>query len=126
MTPRVLLLPALLCCLVACDDTVFCSDSVEPAIDVEIRDSESGLPAAELATGYVRDGDYVDSLRTARGNGQGVPLSLQAADERPGVYTVVVIKDGYQTWRKDGVRVGRDECHVRTASLIADLVPTTK
>ena len=121
MAPRALLLPAFLCCLPACNDSVFCSASEEPAIEVVIRDSGSGLPAAEGATGFVRDGSYVDSLRTYGGN-----LSLRAANERPGVYTVVVLKDGYQTWQKQGVRVGRDECHVKTVSLNADLVQATK
>jgi hypothetical protein len=100
--------------------------SVEPAIVVTIKDSKSKLPAAEGATGYVRDGSYVDSLRTGGSNGRGVPISLKAADERPGLYTVVVIKDGYQTWKKERVRVWKDECHVLTVSLTADLVSLTE
>lgn len=126
MAPRVLLLPALFCCLAACDSPIYCTLSIEPAIEVRIRDAESGLPAAEGATGYVSDGSYLDSLRTAASNGQGVLLSLQAADERPGVYTVVVLNDGYQTWKREGVRVTEDECHVQTVRLDAELVQTTK
>ena len=129
MTPRVLVLPAVLCCLAACDSPdspIFCSDSVEPAIEVRVRVSESGLPAAEGATGYVQEGSYLDSLQTYGFDGQGVPLSFRAADERPGVYTVVVIKEGYVTWKKERVHVWNDECHVLTVTLSADLVPSAK
>jgi hypothetical protein len=38
------------------------------------------------------------------------------------VYTVVVMKSGYQTWKRDGVRVDHDECHVLTVTLDANLV----
>ena len=130
MARRYLLLLAVICCLGACnyplDSNIMCTDSIEPAIEVRVRDAESGLPTAEGATGYVQDGSYVDSLRAYGFNGQGVQLSFRAANERPGVYTVVVIKSGYQTWKKDGVRVSRDECRVQTRSLTADLMPTTK
>ncbi len=72
--------------------------------------------------GYARDGSYVDSLRAYGSNGQGVLLSLRGANERPGTYTVVILKDGYQTWKKEDVRVRADECHVRTVSLTAELI----
>jgi hypothetical protein len=126
MAPRILFVAAALCCVSACRSTEFCTTSIEPGIIVRIRDSKSKLPAAEGASGYVRDGSYVDSLRTAEGDAQGVLISLQAAFERPGVYTIVVVNDGYQTWKKDGVKVGSDECHVRTVYVTADLVKVTK
>jgi len=126
MIPRSLLWITALSCLAALGSCRYCSTSIEPAIEVQVRDVESGLPAAERATGYVQDGSYVDSLQTYGSNGQGVPLSFRAADERPGIYTVVVIKEGYQTWKREGVRVDRDECHVQTRSLTAALVPTTE
>lgn len=106
MAPRFLLIPALVCCLAACDSPVFCTLTVEPAIEVVVKDSKSGLPAAEGAIGYVSDGDYLDSLRTSGS------LHMRAANERPGLYTVVVIKNGYRTWKKEGVIAIRDECHV--------------
>lgn len=123
MARRILLLTAV-CSLIACDSpdsTHPCTLVLEPAIVVRIRDSVSKLPAAEGATGYVREGSYLDSLRT-----HNVELSKQAAFERPGTYTVVVIKTGYQTWKKDGVRVGSNECHVETVSLDAYLVKQTE
>ncbi len=125
MAPRILLLLAALCSLPACNnpfdssDPIFCTMDIKPAIVVRIRDSVSKLPITEGATGYVREGSYLDSLRTYAGTGQ-------AASERRGVYTVVVMNNGYQTWKKDGVRVRRNQCHVETVTLNADLVRTTE
>jgi hypothetical protein len=44
-----------------------------------------------------------------------------AADERRGTYAVEVRAPGYTTWTHAGVRVGRDQCHVRTQRVHAAL-----
>jgi hypothetical protein len=116
-----LLLAAALGSLAACDSSSdsfhACTTDLRPAIAVKIEDSVSKLPIEHGVSGYVRDGDYVDSLRVFDGFSKGI-----AATERPGVYTVVVMKSGYQTWKRDGVRVDHDECHVLTVTLDANLV----
>jgi len=116
--------------LAACNSTessgiIKCTLDLKPAIVVKIRDAASQLPAADGATGYVRDGSYVDSLE-AYGETEAGLLSMQAARERPGTYTVIVMKDGYQTWERQAVKVGHDVCHVQTVTLTADLVSTTE
>lgn len=104
-----------------------CTGDIRPAIEVEIRDAESGAPLAAEARGVVRDGTFVDSLRPARSlsSDPASLLSRQAAGERPGVYNVEVQRTGYRTWTAGGVPVGRDACHVRTRTLRADLEPVT-
>jgi hypothetical protein len=87
--------------------------------------SFSRVVKADGATGYVKDGSYVDSLQ-AYGERDGVLSSMDAAFERPGTYTVVVMKDGYQTWERQAVKVGHDVCHVQTVTLTANLVSTTE
>jgi hypothetical protein len=90
---------------------------------VEIRDARTGAPLAERAVGVVRDGAFVDSLRPYESTGLG-PASLysrRAADERRGTYAVEVRAPGYTTWTHAGVRVGRDQCHVRTQRVHAAL-----
>jgi len=102
-----------------------CSSSVEPAVVVEIRDARTGASLAASATGVVRDNSYVDSLRPHEGRGTA-PFALTsraAADERPGTYSVQVYSPGYRMWAREGVRVTRDECHVRTQRLTAGLEP---
>jgi hypothetical protein len=61
----------------------------------------------------VRDGDFVDSTRLARG----------AAYERAGVYDVVVRAPGYREWRRDDVRVRQRLCDLKRARLQARLQP---
>ena len=34
--------------------------------------------------------------------------------ERAGKYDIAVTHAGYRSWRRSGVRVGRDDCHVIT------------
>lgn len=90
------------------------------AVEVEIRDAVSLSPIADGARGIVRDGQYVDSLRPARGSVEGL-LSMSAAPERPGVYEVLVTRAGYLSWDTAGVLVRDSDCHVRRALLKAYL-----
>jgi hypothetical protein len=43
------------------------------------------------------------------------------AYERAGTYTVTVEQQGYRPWSRSGVRVTKDECHVRGVSITARL-----
>jgi hypothetical protein len=97
-----------------------CPAVVKPAIVVEIKDARTSVPLAQDAQGVVRDGAYVDSLRPYQET-----LSLQAAAERPGTYSVEVQRAGYQTWTIGGVRATSGQCGVRTATVHADLMPVT-
>jgi hypothetical protein len=124
--------PFVLVATLGCDviDPGYCTTSIEPAIVVEIRDSRTGAPLAGLARGVVREGTiYVDSLKPGdfsdANNVQGTMVSRVGAYERAGVYDVEVERDGYQRWTASSIRVGRGECHVETATVQANLVPTS-
>jgi len=104
---------------------VDCTASIEPAVVVEIRDARTGAAIAAQARGVVRDGTYLDSLRPHASSGASLDdlYSRRAADERPGTYAVEVQHVGYRSWMTVGIRVGRDQCHVRTKTLRAALEP---
>jgi hypothetical protein len=92
---------------------------------VDVRDSITGQPIAGRVRGTVRQGAYVDSLRTASYSSvDGTVLSFQAAHERAGTYDVLIVSPGYAPWSVTGVQVHQSECHVVTAHLVARLEPT--
>lgn len=97
-----------------------CPQSEEPAIRIEVRDAASGAPAAEGATGFVREGAFTDSLRVTGGASSG-EFIMSAATERPGTYDVLIEKSGYRDWMREGVRVRSGECGVATVTLQAQL-----
>lgn len=78
-------------------------------------------PAAFGATGIAQDGSFRAEF-TGPGPGEDA-LSMYGFFERAGRYLVTVDKAGYQQWKQEGVRVTRDQCHVRTVRLQADLTP---
>ncbi len=126
MAPR---LPLYLCLLLlACNDPLGCTASIEPAIEVFLVDGQTGmegLPGFALMSrpfGTVRDGGYVDSLRVAIFS-EDVLYSIRAAPERPGRYDVLVRIGGYGDWRALGVTVEGGVCHVQTVELRAVLLP---
>jgi hypothetical protein len=95
-----------------------CDTGIVAAVEVEIRDAASLRPIADSARGIVRDGEYVDSLRPSRSTVDGL-LSLAGADERPGVYEVLLTRPGYEPWDTAGIVVWDSDCHVRQAVLEA-------
>ena len=63
----------------------------------------------------------VDQVFGTQCSDDGMPIF--AVLERPGTYTVVVSKPGYQDFRIDNVVVARDVCHVITVAIDARLSP---
>lgn len=95
-----------------------CTTEARVGIQVSVRDSLSGLPAAGGAVAVIQDQSFIDTLRA-------IPfadsLMLYGAYERPGVYTVLITKSGYRNWLRTNVVVNKDECHVITVQLDARL-----
>ena len=102
-----------------------CPASIEPAVEVQVVDGATGLPAASGAAGVVREGAFVDSLQPGSGTGDGTLLTLIAAFGRAGTYRVEVARAGYAAWARDGVRARRGDCGIVTARVRAELVPAT-
>lgn len=95
-----------------------CTGEARPALAVDVRDSTTGAPAGRGARIIATTGTLADTLDAARTAHDG-PYTL--AHERAGIYTVTVEQEGYRTWSGGGIRVTRDECHVRTVSVVARL-----
>ena len=102
-----------------------CTTDVRPGLVVSVLDSASRDPLGPGMLVVVRDGAYADTARTFLPHPiEGVLQRFAFAFERRGTYDVTVERSGYRTWRRDGVRVSGDECHVRTVELTALLQPS--
>lgn len=120
--PRFLGVLIVAVCPAACGiSNPMCSLEIEPAVGVFVVDAATQASIADSAYGAVHDGAYVDSLRPSGVDTNGVPVSFRAADERPGVYTIDVLRPGYRPWSKAGVEVQRNVCHVQTVVLTASM-----
>jgi hypothetical protein len=97
-----------------------CTEEARPGLSITVRDSVTGAAVASGVEVVAREGEYAD---TARGSllGSGVYALVY---ERAGSYDVTVSHPAYQLWVRAAVRVTADECHVRTVSLLARLIPT--
>jgi len=96
-----------------------CTTEARAAIVVDVRDSSTDAPAGRGARVIASDGAFADTAHTSA-DFDG-PYGL--AHERAGTYTVTVEQEGYRDWSQDGIRVTRDECHVRTVDITARLQP---
>jgi hypothetical protein len=109
--------------LAACDISEACTLNIVPGVEVEVRDRITGQFLTTPPRGVVREGTYQDSLKVS-GFTEDVPprvRTLMGAQERAGRYVVQIEADGYLPWDTVGVRVGEDDCHVRTATFTAAL-----
>lgn len=109
-----------------CDHFPFaaCAAVIERAVDVEITDARSGYWLARGASGFIRDGAFLDSLKVVGWRGSppnDTATTLGAGLGRAGTYVVQVERPGYRTWQRNGVRVREGACGVRTARLRAAL-----
>lgn len=104
-----------------------CHTEVRYAIEAEVRDARTGEPAAQGATGWVRDGTFADTMQLAGGfqiaPDSAVYTTVAAALGRPGTYDVLIQKTGYRDWTASNVRARRGRCTVETVRLRAALVP---
>jgi hypothetical protein len=95
-----------------------CTPSIEPAITVTVSDAQTKAPLE--ATVIVKDGQFQEELNlngvTAAGN-----IIYGGAFERPGVYTITISKDAYETSILREVKVERGECHVMTRNISVTL-----
>jgi hypothetical protein len=114
--------------------TAACGDSSGPvclpverlAVEVEVRDAQTGALRADSARGVAQDGTFTDSLLIVRYEGADiVPAALGGAYGRPGTYTLRIERPGYQLWDTAGLRVIADECGPITVHLLARLSPAS-
>lgn len=96
-----------------------CALGVPPFIDLEVRDSVTGLPTARGAVGVAQSGSVVDTLRPLDS-----ALVLISTPLQPGTYTVTVTKSGYAPWVGPSVTLRDDPCAINSVRLVARLRPT--
>lgn len=103
---------------------------------VEVRDAQTGEPAAWGATLIARDGTYADTvdLREIYANnaeyGQD-QVRMLAAEMRTGTFSLTITHPEYQAWHRDGVRVRAsserspfdNSVFPETVHLVAELQP---
>jgi hypothetical protein len=65
------------------------------------------------------EGSYTETINPPAGAG-----SAGLAHERPGTYRVEIQAAGYETWVRTNVKVVRNDCHVETVLLTAELEPS--
>ena len=94
--------------------------SLQPAVEVEVRDSATDALLTSGSRGAVRDGEFVDSLRPWRFDGE-TPVTLGAAFGRAGRYDVTVEHPGYERWEQHDVRSFGGGCSAGTSALVARL-----
>lgn len=116
-----LLLATLSMPLLSACPTGMCDTSIVPSIVVEIRDAESGAPAATGATAVAVSVSDRITLEPYGMDQEGDLVSLATPGERPGDFTVRVTKTGYAEWEREGVRIPERDCHTNQAVLDARL-----
>jgi hypothetical protein len=99
--------------------SVACTLEARAAVSIDVRDSVTNAAVGRGSTIIARDGAYADTAEIT-GVFDG-PYGL--AYERAGTYTVTVDQQGYRPWSRAGIRVTKDECHVRGVSITARLQP---
>ena len=97
------------------EDHIVCTLIAVPGLEITIVDSVTSAPVIDAFV-LARDGAFVDTLMVWDNTAQG-------AWERTGVYEVTVEKEGYLMWKKSGVLVEGDVCHVHTVKATALLQP---
>lgn len=105
--------------LAACGDSpTLCPDEVRPMMLIQVQDASTGQSGSEGAGGSITEGSFTSPLVRYDAD-RLAPL----ATGRPGTYTVVVQKPGFQTWTRTGIQVDADACGTETVHLEAFLVP---
>ena len=93
-----------------------CTDEAVSGLNVQVRDSISGLSIAAGSSVTAKDGAYSETLAFF-----SAADSFFGAVERAGYYTVDVTHVGYQPWERANVVVAAATCHVIPVQLLARL-----
>lgn len=94
-----------------------CDAVLKAGIAVTIVDGATGNPFQGDVTVIATEGSYLETAIPPAAD----PRTAFLAHERPGTYRVEVQASGYIPWVATDVRVTRDDCHVQTVDLTAQL-----
>jgi hypothetical protein len=105
---------------VVCLATTACGDCAgvgSPAVDVTVRDAETGTGAASGTVIYLFKQPSIQPVDSVVGTDS---LHLYAGWDQSGTFDVVLEKRGYYPWTIENVDV-KEDCGTHTAFLIARL-----
>jgi len=96
-----------------------CTAIALPAISVNVFDFETGNYVGCDTKAIITSDDlsYTEEVNHSVTTGCTNQESISLANAREGVYNVEITKDGYKKWTQAGLKVTRDQCHVRTITL---------
>jgi len=100
------------------DDGLACTQEFVYGLSISLIDTTSGGFITENVTIDISDGDFSEELMTFPES-----TSFFGAGERPGIYTISVIAEGYQEFISDPIEVNANECHVIPESRTFELQP---
>lgn len=86
----------------ACGD---CAGVGQAGLVVTVRDIATGKPTGTTPSLRVTEGAHVEFYAAPQNTATG---TFRAANDRAGVYTVLVLADGYEAYARDAVTVGRE------------------
>ena len=114
---------ALALCVVGCREPTYCDLPVPPyAFYVLVRDSITNAPLARGTIGTADARAVHDTLITIGDDS----VTLFAAHNVPGTYSIVLRRPGYRDWLTDGVKVEWGRCgggNVRVEARLQALAP---
>src|SRR5688572_9787732 len=116
---RSLLLAGMTIMFVGCDLIGPCTSELRPNLRVEVRAQSTSAAAAQGATGKAEHRDGGSTELTAA---DSLRLFGDFGRERPGRYSVLVRKPGYEDVTVN-TEVKEDGCHVNTRTVRVELVP---
>lgn len=99
-----------------------CDTVLVPGINITVVDGATGNAFEGDLTVTATEGSYAETSNLPAP--PGGPRIMSLAYERPGTYRVEIQAAGYETWVRTNVRVIRNDCHVETVLLTAELVPS--
>ncbi len=96
-----------------------CTEEARAAITLAVVDGATEDPVCDAVV-TLRDGDYVERIEGAEGV-NACPYA--GAWERPGTYAISVTHPAFETYTREGIDIGADECHVFSFSMTVRLQP---
>jgi len=105
------------------DESISCTAEARFGISIHVSDATTGNFINCGSSATITTLGYSEVAHPFQGPGCRDQDGYGGAVERPGVYTVVVSKPGYQDFTANSVIVRPGECHVTTAVLDVRLSP---
>jgi hypothetical protein len=96
---------------------VDCTTDSRPGLVLSAVDSATGQAITSSSLVIAQEGAFADTARIF------IAPTYYFLYERAGTYVVTVAHTGYAVWRRSGVTVTADQCHVQRVTMTAALQP---